>query len=148
MRIRLHLVVVALVAGAAVPTRAAEQAPGDFEHEAIRQYIRQHHEAEMALCATLSENTRGLCQANAEGRREIAEARLALRAHSSLENLKNLARALAKARFRIETTLCAEQRGEAREACERAAQTNLARYYARIDRAEEKEPSSAAGAGR
>src|SRR5690606_3553748 len=110
--------------------------------------IRERHEAEMALCATLPENTSGLCQANAEGRREIAEARLALRAHSSVDNLRHLARALAKARFRIETALCTAEQGEAREACERAAEANLARYFARIERAEEKEPSSAAGAGR
>jgi hypothetical protein len=138
----------ALVLGVGIAAQAAESALSEYERRSATTQIAEQHKVAMGRCATLRDNARNVCQAEADGRREVALAHLQLRRDSSGESLRSLARVQASAQYRVEAARCNDRYDEARSACQRLAQMNLARAMAVIRTDQEMERSSAVGAGR
>lgn len=138
----------ALVLGVGMAAQAAESALSEYERKSAVKQIAEQHQAARDRCATLRDNDQRVCQVEADGRREVALAQLQLRRANTGENLRNLARVRASAQYRIEAARCDHRYDEARSACQRQAQTNLARAFDVIRTDEQMEKSSAVGAGR
>jgi hypothetical protein len=148
MKTRLYGIAVgaALALGAGVSAQAAQSALSEYEWKSAVKQITEQHKAATGRCATLRDNDQRVCQAEADGRREVALAQLQLRRDNTGENLRNLARVQASAQYRLEMARCYGGYNDARNACQRQAQTNLALAFAVIRTDEEM--SSAVGAGR
>jgi hypothetical protein len=139
MKTRLYGITVgaALALGAAVSTQAAQSALSEYEWKSAAKQIAEQH---------IRDNDQRVCQAEADGRREVALAQLQLRRDNTGENLRSLARVQASAQYRLEMARCYDRYDQARGACQRQAQMNLARAFDVIRTDEEM--SSAVGAGR
>ena len=138
----------ALVLSVGIAAQAAESALSEYEWRSATTQIAEQHKVALGRCATMRDNARNVCQAEADGRREVALAQLQLRRDNTGENLRNLARVQASAQYRLEAARCNDRYDEARNACQRLAQMNLARAMAVIRTDQEMEQSSAVGAGR
>jgi len=138
----------ALVLGIGIAAQAAESALSEYERKSALKQIAEQHKAATDRCTTLRDSARSVCQAEADGRGEVALAQLQLRRDDSGESLRNLARVQASAQYWIELARCYDRQDQAKSTCQRQAQTNLARAFDVIRTDEQMEKSSAVGAGR
>jgi hypothetical protein len=136
----------ALALAAGLPAQAAQSALSEYEQRSAMKQIEEEHKAATGRCATLRDDAERVCRAEADGRRNTAQAQLKLQQSGTAERRRDLARAQADAQYGIESRRCDERDGVARAACQRQAKMNFERAMAAI-RAD-RERSSSTGSGR
>ena len=98
-----------------------DKAPAAAESPEKR--IDREHEAARDACKPLKGNAQDVCKKEADGKKKIAQAELKLQKKDTPENRKELAETKAKAEYDVAMERCEDQKGDAKNACQREART-------------------------
>lgn len=98
-----------------------DRAPAAAESPEKR--IDREHEAARDACKPLKGNAQDVCKKEADGKQKIAKAELKLQKKDTPENRKELAETKAKAEYDVSMERCEDQKGDAKNACQREART-------------------------
>jgi hypothetical protein len=100
---------------------AAPAAPA--ANESPEKRIEREYEAAKDACKPLKGNAQDVCKKEAEGKQKIAKAELKLQKKDTAENRKELAETKAKAEYDVSMERCEDQKGDAKNACQREARS-------------------------
>jgi len=103
------------------PAATTERAPA--ANETPEKRIERDYEAAKDACKPLKGNAQDVCKKEAEGKQKIAKAELKLQKKDTAENRKELAETKAKAEYDVSMERCEDQKGDAKNACQRDART-------------------------
>lgn len=143
------LVLVALaLAGAA----AADVAPMDRKaYEAALDKVEAQHEADRKLCDRMKKgNARDVCVAQADGRKQALEAKLAAELQPGAEATQDAKNAVAEANYRVARAKCKALKDSAEDRCvkEAKAAREAAIRQAKVEKVQETGGPFATGAQR
>ena len=113
-------------AGSAYAQQPTSPQPRDrapAANESPEKRIDREHEAARDACKPLKGNAQDVCKKEADGKQKIAKAELKLQKKDTPENRKELAETKAKAEYDVAMERCEDQKGDAKNACQRDART-------------------------
>jgi hypothetical protein len=118
---------VALVfAGGAYAQQPTAPQPRDrapAANESPEKRIDREHRAAKDACKPLKDNAKDVCEKEADAKQKIAKAELKVQKKDTPENRKDLAETKAKAEYDVAMERCEDQKGDAKQACQREAKS-------------------------
>ena len=113
-------------AGSAFAQQPTSPAPRDrapAANESPEKRIDREHEAAKDACKPLKGNAQDVCKKEADAKQKIAKAELKVQKKDTPENRKDLAETKAKAEYDVAMERCEDQKGDAKNACQREAKS-------------------------
>ena len=92
-------------------------------NESAEKRIDREHEAAKDACKPLKGNAQDVCKKEADAKKKIAMAELKVQKKDTPENRKDLAETKAKAEYEVAMERCEDQKGDAKQACQREAKS-------------------------
>jgi hypothetical protein len=113
-------------AGAAYAQQPTTPQPRDrapAANETPEKRIDREHKAAKDACKPLKGNAQDVCNKEADAKQKIAKAELKVQKKDTAENRKELAETRAKAEYDVSMERCEDQKGDAKNACQRDAKS-------------------------
>ena len=127
LSIQTMAVAVALAfAGSAYAQQPTTPQPRDrapAANESPEKRIDREHEAAKDACKPLKGNAQDVCKKEADAKKKIAMAELKVQKKDTPENRKDLAETKAKAEYEVAMERCEDQKGDAKQMCQREAKS-------------------------
>jgi hypothetical protein len=108
--------------------------------------IRQQHKAAMDLCKGTQGNAQKLCKAEADGQKKISEAQAKVSERDWPKHRQELAEAKAEAQYEANKVKCADEVGDARNACTQSVKADRDKTIAQAKLESQRSPSASSGA--
>ena len=86
--------------------------------------IDQQHKADVAKCADMKDNAKDVCKKEADGKQKVAKAEAEAKAKDTPKNRQKVEEAKAEAKYDVAKERCDDQKGDAKDACEKAAKAD------------------------
>ncbi|SDC34453.1 hypothetical protein SAMN05444679_102332 [Variovorax sp. CF079] len=106
--------------------------PVDAEYKAARDKIAADYKAAKALCDAMKDNAKDVCIAEAKGKEKVAKAEFDQQRKPSDGNARKVAEAKVEATYSVAKEKCDDQKGDAKTACVKQAQSEQAKGKADI----------------
>ncbi len=103
------------------PQGSAPQMRAESSQDSARKRIDAEHKAAKDRCKPMKGNAQDICEAEADGRKNVAQAELKLAQKNTPENQRDLQAAKAKAAYNVEKERCDDLKGDAKDACQKRA---------------------------
>ena len=83
--------------------------------------IDQQHKAEVEKCKDMKGNAKDVCKKEADGKQKVAKAEAELKEADTPKNRQKVQEAKATAQYDVAKERCDDQKGDAKDACQKAA---------------------------
>ena len=83
--------------------------------------IDQQHKAEVEKCKDMKGNAKDVCKKEADGKQKVAKAEAEAKENDTPKNRLKVQEAKAEAKYDVAKERCDDQKGDAKDACQKAA---------------------------
>lgn len=83
--------------------------------------IDQQHKAEVEKCKDMKGNAKDVCKKEADGKQKVAKAEAEAKENDTPKNRQKVQEAKANATYDVAKERCDDQKGDAKDACQKAA---------------------------
>ena len=94
---------------------------GTSAQAADTKQIDQQHKAELEKCKVMKGNAKDVCKKEADGKHKVAKAEAEVKEHDTPKNRLKVHEAKAEAQYDVAKERCDDQKGDAKDACQKAA---------------------------
>lgn len=120
---KLSLTVLSAAIGLAISASAMGAGISEVQYKSAGQSISARHTADQATCEALAGNRKDVCDAEANGREQVAKAELELSYGDSDKHRSEVSIAKADAAYAIANEKCDDLAGNAQDVCRKEAQS-------------------------
>jgi hypothetical protein len=125
-----HLLMLAIASSCFVVTQAS--AMTQDEHKVAKEKIEAAYKVDKAKCDAMKDNAKDVCQKEAKGKENVAKAELEQQYKPSDSNARKVEEEKVKATYEVAKEKCDDQKGDAKNACEKQAKADETKAKADI----------------
>jgi hypothetical protein len=125
-----HLLMLAIASTCLVAGQAS--ALTQDEYKVAKEKIEADYKVAKAQCDTMKDNAKDVCEKKAKGTENVAKAELEQQYKPSASHARNVAEEKVKAKYEVAKEMCDDQKGDAKNACEKQAKAEEAKGKADI----------------
>jgi len=125
-----HLLTIALVSCFAA---AQAGAMTQDEYKVAKERVEADYKVDKAKCETLDGNAKDVCMKQAQGKEKIAKAELEQQYKPSNDHAREAEQTKVDVAYNIAMEKCEDQKGDAKNACEKQAEADKARGKVQVD---------------
>ncbi|MDM0023061.1 hypothetical protein [Variovorax saccharolyticus] len=117
-----HLLMLAIASTCLVAGQAS--ALTQDEYKVAKEKIEADYKVAKAQCDTMKDNAKDVCEKQAKGTENVAKAELEQQYKPSPSHARNVAEEKVKAKYEVAKEMCDDQKGDAKNACEKQAKAD------------------------
>jgi hypothetical protein len=103
------------------------------EYKVAKERIEADHKVDKTKCDTLEGNAKDVCNKQADGKEKIAKAELEQQYKPSASHARNVEQQKVETAYDVAMEKCEDQRGDAKNACEKQAKADQAQGKAQVN---------------